>query len=183
MYNSTIRPKLGICPMCGGNKKVPLTAGLCQQHYWDNNRRKSAAKFQAKMTGQEDMKMVIDDLDAIFSQVVRLSHADEHGMVECYTCGTVKHWKQMQCGHFIPRIHMFTRFSEDNCKPQCPTCNMMKDGNLIAFAEHLNRERAGAVEMLEEQARNVYHYEVDELKAMIGAYAARKKQLLKNIYQ
>jgi hypothetical protein len=169
--------------MCGGTKKVPLIGKLCHTHYWNNNRMKSAAKFEAKMTGQDDKSIVIDDLDAIFSQVVRLSHADEKGMVECYTCGTKKHWKQMQCGHFIPRAHMFTRFSEDNTKPQCPTCNMLKDGNLVAFAEHLNRDRSGAVEMLEEQARNVYHYEVDELKAMIGNYAMKKKALLKNIYQ
>lgn len=183
MHNSTIRPKLGKCPMCCNDKDVPLIAGLCNTHYWDNNRRKSAAKFQAKLTGQEDKQTVIDDLDAIFSQVVRLSHADEHGMVECYTCGAKKHWKLMQCGHFIPRIHMFTRFSEDNCKPQCPTCNLLKDGNLVAFAQYLERDRQGAVEMLEEQARNVYSYDIDELKAMIGNYATRKKQLLKNIFQ
>jgi predicted SnoaL-like aldol condensation-catalyzing enzyme len=169
--------------MCCNDKDVPLIAGLCERHYWDNNRRKSAAKFEAKRTGQEGKQTVIDDLDAIFSQVVRLSYADEHGMVECYTCGAVKHWKHMQCGHFIPRIHMFTRFSEDNTKPQCPTCNILKDGNLVAFAQHLERDRPGAVEMLEEQANNVYHYDIDELKAMIGNCAAKKKQLLKNIYQ
>jgi hypothetical protein len=183
MAYSTIRQKTGICPLCGGNKKAPLTAGLCHTHYWNRNRMNSAAKFQAKMEGGKDKGIVIDDLDAIFSQVVRLSHADEHGTVECYTCGVKKDWKQMQCGHFIPRIHMLTRFSEENCKPQCPTCNMMKDGNLIAFAEHLERERPGAVEMLEEQARNIYSYEIDELKAMIGNYAAKKKLLLRNIYQ
>jgi hypothetical protein len=144
---------------------------------------KSAAKFQAKMEGGEDRAIVIGDVDAIFSQVVRLSNADEHGMVQCYTCPSVLNWKQMQCGHFIPRIHMFTRFSEENCKPQCPTCNMMKDGNLIEFAKHLELDRPGSVEMLEEQSHNVYHYEVDELKAMIGDYANRKKLLLKSIYQ
>lgn len=184
MYKrSTIRPKTGECPMCCNGKKVPLIAGLCERHYWDNNRRKSAAKFEAKMTGQEDKQTVIDDLDAIFSQIVRLSHADEKGMVECYTCGVKGNWKHMQCGHFIPRIHMFTRFSEDNCKPCCKMCNEGKGGNLVAFAQHLERDRPGSVEMLEEQARNVYHYDVDELKAMIGNYAARKKKLLKNIYQ
>jgi hypothetical protein len=150
--------------MCGGTKKVPLVGGFCNTHYWNNNRMKSAAKFQAKMMGGSDKGTVIDDLDAVFSQVVRLSHADRYGTVECYTCGTKRPWKQMQCGHFIPRIHMLTRFSEDNCKPQCPTCNMMKDGNLIAFAKHLERDRPGAVEMLEEQARNFYSYEIDDLK-------------------
>jgi hypothetical protein len=60
---------------------------------------------------------------------------------------------------------------------------MMKDGNLIEFAKHLELDRPGSVEMLEEQSHNVYHYEVDELKAMIGDYANRKKLLLKSIYQ
>lgn len=181
MYNSTIRPKLGECSMCCNGKNVPLIKGLCERHYWDNNRRKSAAKFEAKLTGQKDKGTVIDDADAMFSQVVRLSHADDHGIVECYTCGTKKPWKQMQCGHFIPRIHMLTRFSEDNCKPQCPNCNVLKDGNLVAFAQHLERDRKGSVEMLEEQANNIYHYDIDELKSMIGNWAAKRKLLLKKI--
>lgn len=167
--------------MCGGSNKVPLIGKLCQRHYWDSNRRKSAAKLQTKLTGNSDKKTVIEDADAMFSQVVRLSHADDHGNVKCYTCGKVHRWKQMQCGHFIPRIHMLTRFSEDNCKPQCPTCNMLKDGNLIAFAQHLESDRPGAVEMLEEQANNVYTYDIDELKSMIGNWADRKKELLKGI--
>jgi hypothetical protein len=37
--------------------------------------------------------------------------------------------------------------------------------------------------MLEANAAAVCHYDVDELKMMIGAYASRKKELLRNIYQ
>jgi hypothetical protein len=89
----------------------------------------------------------------------------------------------MQCGHFIPRAHMFTRFSEDNTRPQCKNCNEHKDGNLIAFAEHLERDRKGSVETLQANARIICHYSIDELKSMIGAYSKKKKELLKGIYQ
>jgi hypothetical protein len=185
MYQrSTIQPKLGFCALCANNKKIPLIAGLCNNHYWETRRIKSAVKAQAKVLNDNpDLSTVIDDLDIIFSQVVRLSYADEYGNVECYTCGTVKHWKQMQCGHFIPRAHMFTRFSEDNTRPQCKNCNEHKDGNLIAFAEHLERDRKGSVETLQANARIICHYSIDELKSMIGAYSKKKKELLKGIYQ
>ena len=183
-HYSTIRPKLAVCPLCGNNKKVPTTKGLCQHHYWERNRMKSAAKHAAKeLAGDVDLQTVIDDLDIVFSQMIRLSYADEHGRVECYTCGVKKHWKQIQCGHFIPRINMYTRFSEDNTKPQCVTCNEQMEGNLKAFAEHLERDRQGTVEMLQANARVVHHYDKDELKSMIGDCSRRVKELLKNIYQ
>ena len=33
MFNSTIKPKLGICPECNDNKEKTLTSGLCPFHY------------------------------------------------------------------------------------------------------------------------------------------------------
>lgn len=183
MY-STIRPKTGICPKCGGTKKVPLTAGLCHTHYWESRRVKSYEKAEAKERGElEPVKILIDDLDIIFSQLVRLSHADEHGMVSCFTCDTVKHWKQMQCGHYIPRAQMPTRFSVKNCRPQCKECNEGKNGNLLVFAERLEAEELGIVAILEEQSRGVQDYGRDELKALIVDTMRRVKKLLNNIYQ
>jgi len=183
MY-STIRPKIGICPMCGGTKKVPLIGKLCQTHYWEQNKKKSYEKTVAKEGGElEPVKILTDDLDIIFSQLVRLTYADERGMVACYTCDVVKHWKQMQCGHFISRAHMPTRFSMKNCRPQCGTCNGEKNGNLIVFAERLEAEEPGIVAILQEQARCVQDYSREELKALIADTTRKVKLLLKNVYQ
>lgn len=183
-YNSTIKIKTGICEKCGGTNKVPLTKGLCQNHYRENGNKKSMAKAQAKEMGElEPVKILLDDYDIIFSQHIRLMYADEFGMVQCYTCPTIKHWKQMQNGHYIPRAHMPTRFSAKNCRPQCKDCNEHKNGNLIVFAERLEDEEPGIVELLKELSRGVEDYSREELKYMIGDTTRKVKLLLKNIYQ
>jgi len=38
----------------------------------------------------------------LVSEYVRRRHADENGYTACYTCGTIKHWKEMDAGHAIP---------------------------------------------------------------------------------
>lgn len=96
MFNSTIRQKTGICPLCPGSDEVPLIAGKCQRHYWEQNRLKSAAKSQSKkQIGDVGLQYLIDDADAIFSRLIRLMNADENGMVECFTCGAIGHYKYM----------------------------------------------------------------------------------------
>lgn len=172
--------------MCGGTKKVPVIGKerLCPTHYWEQNRKKSYDKATAKISGElEPVKILIDDYDIIFSQLIRLMYEDEYGMVKCYTCDTVKHWKHMQCGHYIPRAHMPTRFSVKNTKPQCEICNEHKRGNLTVFAERLEAEEPGLVAMLEEQSRGIQDYERNELKILIADATRRVKQLLKGIYQ
>lgn len=79
-------------------------------------------------------------LDTIFSQYIRRKYANEEGMVKCYTCTTVKHWKEIQNGHWIPRHNLATRFSEDNCRPQCVACNMFQKGMPDVFAVNLLKE-------------------------------------------
>lgn len=76
-------------------------------------------------------------LDAMFSQYIRRKYADENGQVKCYTCPKVAHHKEMQCGHFISRSYLATRFVEDNCRPQCVGCNVFGNGQTVEFARRL----------------------------------------------
>ena len=78
------------------------------------------------------------ELDKWFSLYIRLR--DSHnGMVQCFTCGTVKHYKSgMQCGHFQSRRHHSTRWNEQNCQPQCVKCNMFEQGEQWKFGMALN---------------------------------------------
>lgn len=172
-YGSTIRAKKGKCDHPGCAYYGELIGGKCQNHYWLNRRLKSAAKFEAKELQQnESLSAVIEDLDAVFSQYIRLRDSDENGYVTCYCeCGRVMYWTDAQCMHFRDRDHMNTRFSEDACKAGCEDCNCRKDGNIKAFGEHLERDRPGSVEAIEEQARSLYKYDVPELKSLIAYYA------------
>jgi hypothetical protein len=182
-YNSTIKIKTGICLKCGGTNKVPLTKGLCQMHYREQMNRKSIDKGIARQLDELDpVKILIADYDFIFSQLVRLTAADENGMVKCYTCDAIGYWKYMQCGHFIQRDQMPTRFSLKNCRCQCGACNIELRGNLVVFAERLEAEEPGLVAILEEQARGVQDYGRDELKALIQDASRKVKPLIK-LYQ
>ena len=44
-------------------------------------------------------------LNAVVSKYVRLKYANKKGMVRCYTCNTIKYYKQIHCGHFVKRNH------------------------------------------------------------------------------
>lgn len=180
MY-STIRQKYGNCQHPGCKTYGPLTKKLCGIHYWSSVKLKSVAKMEEKeLTQNESLSSVIDDLDVVFSQFIRLRDSDENGYVTCYCrCGSVVYWTEADCMHFIPRIHKNTRFSEDNCKGGCKNCNQKKYGNLIPFGEHLEEDRPGSVEALEDQGRVQYNFDIPELKALISYYAKEVKHLKK----
>lgn len=179
-YGSTIRQKKGQCQHPGCSVYGPTTKGYCPNHYWLGVRLKSAAKLDEKeMSENESLSTVIEDLDAVFSQFIRLRDSDENGYISCYCCGAVAHYSECDCMHFMPRAHQNTRFSEDNCRSGCKVCNQAKGGNLAAFGEHLERDRPGSVEALEEQARAPYKYDVPELKGLISYYSKEVARMRK----
>lgn len=108
--------------------------------------------------------MQISDIDKIFSRYIRLREADDCGLVRCYTCGKMLFWKQAECGHYIPRQHMTTRFDKMNCHAQCFTCNHEKRGNLEAYRAHLVEEFGeAAVAKLESMKFKEYKFVPSEL--------------------
>lgn len=73
------------------------------------------------------------DLDTVFSIYVRQIYPKV-----CYTCG--KAAEQLQCGHYISRQYLVTRWSVDNCRPQCWGCNGYGKGQPLIFEEKLKSE-------------------------------------------
>lgn len=67
--------------------------------------------------------MDIHELDFWFSRFVRTLYTDHRGIVNCCTCGSPSHWTKMDCGHFIKRRYLNTRWDVRNAGPQCRTCN------------------------------------------------------------
>jgi hypothetical protein len=72
-------------------------------------------------------------LDAIFSKYIRAKFPKF-----CYTCK--KPSNKLQCGHFVSRQYLATRWEEDNCRPQCWGCNGYGRGQLLDFEENLIKE-------------------------------------------
>lgn len=89
---------------------------------------KSKAKRREKTQAQ-----LKKDLDAIFSKYIRQKYP-----AECYTCN--KRDTPLQCGHFVSRQYLATRWDENNCRPQCVGCNIYGHGKPLDFEERLKRE-------------------------------------------
>jgi len=90
------------------------------------------------------LNKLVDNLAVALQKHVRLKAADSSGMVVCVTCSelgkhTVKHWKEMQGGHFIERGKAH-KVLEENINPQCPYCNQwgMKQASVVlAYRRHM----------------------------------------------
>lgn len=165
-YNSTITRKKKPCKRCGEPSYI-FSKGRCQQ----------CAKIEDYKEipdhSDNELDVLINDLDILFSQYIRLKYADKNGNVKCFTCDTEKNWKEMQNGHFIPRANMFIRFDERQCRPQCEICNCHKHGNISQFSKRLNEEQIGITEILYEEATTVYKYTRTELKELIALYTKK----------
>jgi hypothetical protein len=133
--------------------------------------------MEKEIIKEENLSDLIEEADGVFSKYVRLSAADKDGNVSCYICGDKNRWQDSQCMHYIPRANMYTRFLLDNCKAGCKGCNEYKGGNLIKYAERLERETPGITESLYEQGHIVYRISREEIKQVIAEYSIKIKQL------
>ena len=96
-----------------------------------------------KKVKKEKITPLKTKLDDIFSLYIRLREATDEGLVQCFTCGKVGHYKTggMQNGHFQSRKHLATRFSEDgNCEVQCIKCNIFDSGQQYIFSLRLDEK-------------------------------------------
>ena len=113
----------------------------------------------------------------------RMEEADEDGYCTCITCGVVKHYKEMQGGHFIERGRMNTRLDHWNIWPQCPGCNMfgMKKASVVLeYADALNDIEPGLADEIKARSRIERKYTrieleelADEIESQIRAAEAR----------
>lgn len=99
-------------------------------------------------------KTLKNKLWRIVSEVVRRRDADADGIASCVSCGARKHWKELQCGHYVPAsAGMATYFDPRNLNPQCVSCNVFRNGNLTQYTLY----------MIEKHGQEVLH-ELDALR-------------------
>lgn len=58
-----------------------------------------------------------------FSAYIRRREADDNGMVRCCTCGTVKNWREVDAGHFVPGRNNSVLYDTRIVWAQCKSCN------------------------------------------------------------
>lgn len=106
-------------------------------------------------------------LDDVFSLYVR------KGAISCYTCRRPSN--SLQCGHFVSRQYLATRWEPDNCRPQCWGCNGYGRGQLLDFEEYLKNELG---EVRVEELKSMRHRVLKLSPAWYETEIAKYKQLL-----
>ena len=115
----------------------------------------------------------VEQLDRVFSIFIRTREVRHDGYTTCYTCGVIKPWQEMQCGHFMRRANMTTRFHEDNCRVQCNDCNVNRNGMEDSFEENLRLELGDEeVENLIKLSKTTQGFSDDELSTKVAFYKA-----------
>lgn len=118
--------------------------------------------------------------DKWFSIYIRLRDSDENGIGKCCTCGVMKPIKQMDCGHFIKRQHMATRYSEMNCAIQCKRCNAFEQGRDLDFEKYLkNRYGEEDIEILKIMKKASFKTSQFLLDLIEKTYKERAQELSK----
>ena len=121
------------------------------------------------------------ELDKWFSLYIRLRDATDEGLVQCFTCNKVSHYKSgMQNGHFQSRKHLATRWDEENCQVQCVGCNMFKAGEQYKFSVALDSKYGeGKAEELESLARTIMKVSRIDYEDKISYYGTLVEKLKK----
>lgn len=114
------------------------------------------------------LKGLKNKMDALWSQWIRQKDAVD-GISTCVTCGAQKPWKEMQCGHFVSRVHLATRFLEQNCAPQCSTCNVLRRGNMVEYVVWMEANWGWAtIQDLRDLKHTTVKYSRSDYERMIG---------------
>ncbi len=146
---------------------------------WYKKKKKKESLFLSdkivKVTKKPDLKA---KLDKIFSEYIRLRDADNNGMVRCISCMKIDHWKNVDCGHFVNRGHMSTRYNEKNCNAQCRKCNRFDEGNSIGYSRGLIKKYGpGVIDELEVLKHQESHLSDFDYEVLIKHYQKEVKRL------
>ena len=119
-------------------------------------------------------------LDKVFSLYIRARDSAPYQgkYFKCISCGKILPISQADCGHYINRRHMATRFSEINCHAQCRSCNRFDEGNIMEYRKTLVQIYGEEqVLLLEASKNNLNPISDTEYKLSIKYYQQQIKKL------
>lgn len=112
------------------------------------------------------------------SRYIRLKDVDLNGNNTCYTCSSMKPYKQMQAGHGIAGRGNAILFVEDILRPQCVGCNIFQHGRHDVFVYKLTKE-LGQERM--DYLMSLKHTTLDYTKEDYEELYERYKRLVENL--
>jgi len=116
-------------------------------------------------------------LDKVFSEYIR-KRDTKNGVFRCISCARLLPYEQADCGHYINRQHMATRFDEMNCNAQCRHCNRFSEGNMSGYRFGLVKKYGEQkVVLLESKKNSVRKFSDFEFQVLIKYYKEEIKKL------
>ena len=86
------------------------------------------------MTKLPDRDILEKECDRLFSLWIRKRDEGK----KCCTCGCF--WKnEFQCGHYVGRTHLNTRWDEKNAHAQCVACNSWNSGEAKEHGRYIDK--------------------------------------------
>ena len=149
---------------------------------------RAGSDLRMRITGENKMAKkstatLKTKLDRVFSEYIRLRDTAGHskdGYFRCISCGQIKPYSQADCGHYIGRQHMATRYNEINCNAQCRFCNRFNEGLKGGYRKGLiQRYGEDKVLLLEAAQKSTVKISECEYRTMIGFYKEKIKELTK----
>lgn len=132
-----------LCKLCSGNRYG--NSSWCYKHYQERLRLKRQEKAERKLANKIKTKRFQLSLKKklhnkawkLMSEWIRRKDANLDGFNYCYTCEAIKHYKDLDAGHFR---HDKLDFDDRNLKPQCTKCNRYYSGMLDIYAYKLLKD-------------------------------------------
>ena len=195
MYSTLNKTKFGDCCQCSAKDtevvkvKKDTYCTTCHQknkalEQIEKAKNKNALRIDTskiiKLGKEQDIcfaerNALIADIDREFSFYIRLRDADKYGYTHCFTSGKRLHYLKLDCGHYISRQHIATRWDVDNCRPQSKHDNQVLHGNMEVFKEKLEAEQKGITDILYERSKEVTKPTMNELKELLIHWREKAK--------
>lgn len=169
-----------ICSNCGkkrphSNKSKKLCAVCVKKSQIAKVKERNAIKREKK---RMSISQLTKKLDTVFSLYIRLVNSDKNGMVKCFTCDGVHHYKAIQNGHFQSRRFMSTRFDPINCAPQCYACNVGMSGMQYEFGKRIDLVYGkGIADLTVQKSKAVHKFTPDEMLELIEYFRDKVEKL------
>lgn len=129
--------------------------------------------MKTKTKKQKTKSQVKAELDKIFSLYIRL-----RDNFICCTCGKTGE-QGMQCGHYIPRGNMNTRWDEENCHAQCVGCNVFNHGRMDEYALFMVKKYGkGILEEMSKRKKTLKQWTVPEIEEKIKYYQEKVNSII-----
>ena len=131
-----------------------------------------------------ERQKAIKKADTAFSQYIRARDIIFNGYFRCCSCNALKPFREMDCGHYIPRRFLAVRWDENNAHGECITCNRVDDKHMVGYKQFmLKKYGEQKVSYLRQKANLGGYYSVQDIQDIAEKYKNKFKEIKKDLRQ